>query len=121
MTRNIRGLVLALLACCASFAAMPSWADNRAASEGIPRGSDRAVTEGIHSGAVLFAVRVLREGGCGGTLPGAPQLHRNPLLDRSAQEWAVGRTLTEAVDFSGYHAVSAAGLHVRGPEAAMLQ
>jgi uncharacterized protein YkwD len=133
MTRNIRGLVLALLACCASFAAMPSRADNRAvsggvlrgsdraASEGIPSGGDRAVTEGIHSGAVLFAVRVLREGGCGGTLPGAPQLHRNPLLDRSAQEWAVGRTLTEAVDFSGYHAVSAAGLHVRGPEAAMLQ
>ena len=97
MTREIRGLVPVLLACCAAFAAMPTRAD------------------------VLFAVRVLREGGCGGTLPGAPQLHRNALLDRTAQEWAVGRTLTEAVDFSGYHAVSAAGLHVRGPDAAMLQ
>ena len=97
MTCTIRGLVWTLLACCAGFAAMPSRAD------------------------VLFAVRVLREGGCGGTLPAAPQLHRNPMLDRSAQEWAVGRTLTQAVDFSGYHAVSAAGLHVRGPDAAMLQ
>jgi len=97
MTRTIRGLVWTLLACCAGFAAMPSRAD------------------------VLFAVRVLREGGCGGTLPAAPQLHRNAMLDRSAQEWAVGRTLTQAVDFSGYHAVSAAGLHVRGPDAAMLQ
>ena len=97
MTREIRGLVPVLLACCAAFAAMPTRAD------------------------VLFAVRVLREGGCGGTLPGAPQLHRNALLDRTAQEWAVGRTLTESVDFSGYHAVSAAGLHVRGPDAAMLQ
>jgi uncharacterized protein YkwD len=70
---------------------------------------------------VLFAVRVLREGGCGGTLPGAPQLHHNPVLDRSAEEWAVGRTLTQAIDLSGYHAVSAAGLHVRGPEGEMLQ
>lgn len=97
MTRKIRGVVWALLAFCAGFAAMPSRAD------------------------VLFAVRVLREGGCGGTLPAAPQLHRNVLLDRSAQEWSVGRTLNQAVDFSGYHAVSAAGLHVRGPDAAMLQ
>ena len=93
MTREIRGLAPVLLACCAAFAAMPTQAD------------------------ILFAVRVLREGGCGGTLPGAPQLHRNALLDRSAQEWAAGRTLTEAVDVNGYHAVSAAGLHVRGPDA----
>lgn len=33
----------------------------------------------------------------------------------------MGRALAQAVDFSGYHAVSVAGLHVRGPEAAMLQ
>jgi uncharacterized protein YkwD len=94
---KIRVLMWALLTCSAGLAAMPSRAD------------------------VLFAVRVLREGGCGGTLPAAPQLHRNALLDRSAQEWAAGRTLTKATDFSGYHAVSAAGLHVRGPDAAMLQ
>jgi uncharacterized protein YkwD len=97
MLRKIRGSIWALLALCVSFAATPSRAD------------------------VLFAVRVLREGGCGGTLPAAPQLHRNALLDRSAQEWAVGRTLTQAMDFSGYRAVSAAGLHVRGPDAGMLQ
>jgi uncharacterized protein YkwD len=99
MTGRIRGLMWALMACCAGFAAMP----------------------GRANGDVLFAVRVLREGGCGGTLPAAPQLHRNPLLDRSAQAWAAGRTLAEAVDSSGYHAVSTAGLHVRGPDAAMLQ
>ena len=67
----------------------------------------------------LFAVRVLREGGCGGILPGAPPLHHNPILDRTAEEWAAGRTLTAAVDFSGYRAVSAAGLHVQGPDGAM--
>jgi uncharacterized protein YkwD len=94
---SLRGLLWGLLACCMGLAALPSRAD------------------------VLFVVRVLREGGCGGALPAAPQLHHNPLLDRSAQEWAVGRTLTQAVDLSGYHAVSAAGLHVRGSEGVMLQ
>jgi uncharacterized protein YkwD len=97
MWRSCRGLMLGLMACCIGFAALPSRAD------------------------VLFAVRVLREGGCGGVLPSAPQLHHNPLLDRTAQEWAVGRTLTQAAELSGYHAVSTAGLHVRGPDAAMLQ
>jgi len=95
---KIRAAMWGLLVCCVGLAATPpSWAD------------------------ALFAVRVLREGGCGGTLPAAPQLHRNVLLDRSAREWAVGRTLTQAVNFSGYHAVSAEGLHVRGPDAAMVQ
>lgn len=127
VTREIRGLVWALLACCSAFAAVPSRAhdraasDDRAASEGIPSGEAIPSGERIHSGDVLFAVRVLREGGCGGTLPAAPQLHRNALLDRSAGEWAAGRTLTQAVDFSGYHAVSPAGLHVRGPDARMLE
>jgi uncharacterized protein YkwD len=97
MASTFRGLLCGLFVCGAVLVALPSRAD------------------------VLFAVRVLREGGCGGALPAAPQLHHNPLLDRSAQEWAVGRTLTQAVDLSGYHAVSAAGLHVRGPEGSMLQ
>jgi uncharacterized protein YkwD len=70
---------------------------------------------------VLFAVRALREGGCGGVLPGAPPLHRNTVLDRSAAEWAAGRPLSAAMELSGYRAVSAAGLHVRGPDGAMLQ
>jgi len=97
MTSALRGLLCGLFVCGALLVALPSRAD------------------------VLFAVRVLREGGCGGVLPAAPQLHHNPLLDRSAEEWAVGRTLTQAVDLSGYHAVSAAGLHVRGPDGSMLQ
>ena len=33
----------------------------------------------------------------------------------------MGRALTQAVDLGGYHAVAAAGLHVRGPDAAMVQ
>jgi uncharacterized protein YkwD len=70
---------------------------------------------------VLFAVRVLREGGCGGVLPSAPQLHHNALLDSSAREWAAGRGLSEAVETSGYHASSVAALHVRGPDEAMIQ
>ena len=74
MTRAFRGLLWGLFVCGALLVALPSRAD------------------------VLFAVRVLREGGCGGVLPAAPQLHHNPLLDRSAEEWAVGRTLTQAVD-----------------------
>jgi uncharacterized protein YkwD len=70
---------------------------------------------------VLFAVRALKEGGCGGVLPGAAPLHRNTVLDRSAAEWAAGRPLSAAMQLSGYRAVSAAGLHVRGPDEAMLQ
>jgi hypothetical protein len=49
---------------------------------------------GLHAAATradaLFALRVLRDGGCGGVLPSAPPLHHNPLLDRTAEEWAVG-------------------------------
>jgi uncharacterized protein YkwD len=97
MHRWGRGALWCLLACCIGLAAMPSRAD------------------------VLFAVRVLREGGCGGTLPSAPQLHHNATLDRTAEEWAVGRLLNTAADMSGYHAESLAGLHVRGADEAMVQ
>ena len=97
MNRGFHGLLWAMLVAAVVFNATPSRAD------------------------VLFAVRVLREGGCGGILPGAPSLHHNPLLDRTAEEWAVGRTLSAAADVSGYRAVSAAGLHVRGPDEAMVQ
>ncbi len=70
---------------------------------------------------VLFAVRALREGGCGGVLPEAQPLHHNGVLDRSAEEWANGGTLSAALERSGYRAVSAAGVHVRGPDEEMLQ
>lgn len=97
VNRVLRGLLWGLAVSCAGLVASPSRAD------------------------VLFAVRVLREGGCGGVLPGAPPLHRNDVLDRGAAEWAAGRTLSEAVELSGYRAVSVAGLHVRGPDEAMLK
>src|SRR5580658_175415 len=44
----------------------------------------------------LSAVQVLREGGCGGTLPAAQPLHHNPLLDRAAEQWAAGSLVTAA-------------------------
>jgi uncharacterized protein YkwD len=68
----------------------------------------------------LSAVQVLRAGGCGGILPAAPPLRRDPSLDRTAAEWAAGRTLTAAAERAGYHAQSTAALHVSGPESSML-
>jgi len=97
MKRSFRSLVWIFAASGVALAALPAHAD------------------------ALYAVRVLREGGCGGTVPPAPPLHRNGLLDRSAAEWAAGRGLSEAVELSGYRPTSAAGLHVRGPDEAMVQ
>lgn len=68
----------------------------------------------------LFAVRVLRESGCGGTLPSGQPLHHNTVLDRVAAGWASGRPLPSVAGKSGYQPVSTAGLHVRGPDEAML-
>jgi uncharacterized protein YkwD len=68
----------------------------------------------------LSAVQVLREGGCGGTLPPAAPMHRNAMLDRAAQEWAAGRALATATEHSGYAAESTAALHISGPEASTL-
>jgi uncharacterized protein YkwD len=68
---------------------------------------------------VVAAVQVLREGGCGGVLPAAPPLHRNAQLDRTAQQWALGRTLSSATAGSGYGA--AAGVFVRGPDNSLLE
>src|ERR1700685_1714928 len=52
----------------------------------------------------LSAVQLLREGGCGGTLPPARPLHHDMLLDRAAEQWAAGRSPTAAVGLSGYRA-----------------
>jgi uncharacterized protein YkwD len=68
----------------------------------------------------LSAVQVLREGGCGGTLPPAAPMHRNAKLDRAAQQWAGGRTLAAAAENSGYAAETTAALHISGPEASTL-
>jgi uncharacterized protein YkwD len=64
----------------------------------------------------LTAVQILREGGCGGTLPAAPPLHHNAQLDRAAQEWATGRAATAAIERSGYVAQSSATVHISGPD-----
>ena len=69
----------------------------------------------------LSAVQVLRLGGCGGIMPAAAPLRSNALLDRTAAAWAAGQALSVAAERSGYRAGFAAGLHVSGPNSAMLQ
>jgi uncharacterized protein YkwD len=68
----------------------------------------------------LSAVQVLREGGCGGTLPAAMPLHHNEQLDRAAQQWAAGSTFIAATQHSGYQAQSSAALHISGAESATI-
>lgn len=69
----------------------------------------------------LSAVQLLREGGCGGSVPAAKPLHHNALLDRAAEQWAAGRTPAAAAEHSGYEADATAGLHVRGPESSTVR
>ena len=95
MNRLSRGL-LGLVFLGGASMAQPTWADT------------------------LFSLRVLREDGCGGALPSQPPLHHDALLDRTAAEWAAGRALSAAAELSGYQAVSTAGVHVAGPDEAML-
>jgi uncharacterized protein YkwD len=87
----------ALLALCAAFAATSARAD------------------------VLYAVQVLREGGCGGILPPAQPLHHNASLDHAAQQWAAGSALATAAEHSGYAAETTAALHISGPEFSAIQ
>jgi uncharacterized protein YkwD len=69
----------------------------------------------------VSAVQLLREGGCGGTLPAARPLHHNALLDRAAEQWAAGRSPAAAAQRSGYQAQATAAVHVSGPESSMVQ
>jgi uncharacterized protein YkwD len=69
----------------------------------------------------VSAVQVLREGGCGGTLPPAPLLRRNGMLDRAAEQWAAGVSLASATERSGYQAESTAGVHITGAESSTMQ
>jgi uncharacterized protein YkwD len=68
----------------------------------------------------LAAVQLLREGGCGGTLPPARALRRVASLDRAAEQWAGGRPLGSAAQLSGYESESSSGVHIKGPESATL-
>lgn len=65
----------------------------------------------------ISELQLLREGGCGGTLPPVRPLRRVVSLDRAAELWANGRTLASAV--SGY-AASTTALHIKGPWSATL-
>jgi hypothetical protein len=69
----------------------------------------------------LAAVQVLREGGCGGVMPAARPLKRSALLDRVAQEWAAGSSLSAAAQHSAYHAGSTTGVRVSGPDSSLLE
>jgi uncharacterized protein YkwD len=69
----------------------------------------------------VHVVQVLREGGCGGILPPARTLEHDALLDRTAREWASGRTLGDATESSGYQSEKVKGLHITGSDSAMLQ
>jgi uncharacterized protein YkwD len=69
----------------------------------------------------VSAIQSLREGGCGGVLPPARPLQHLASLDRAAEQWAAGRSLTSAVERSGYDSQAATGLHVSGPASATIQ
>ena len=69
----------------------------------------------------LSAVEVLREGGCGGTMPAAPPLRHNPMLDRAAAAWAMGQPLPMASERNGYRGDFTAGMHISGPDSATLE
>jgi uncharacterized protein YkwD len=70
---------------------------------------------------VLGTVDVLRVGGCGGLVPAARPLRHDPQLDRAAQAWAAGIPLAQAVERSGYTALSSSGVRVSGPDGAVMQ
>jgi hypothetical protein len=68
----------------------------------------------------ITALQTLRLGGCGGILPAARPLNHNAKLDRAAQQWAAGQSITSAAEHSGYPAEATAGLHISGPESSTI-
>jgi hypothetical protein len=60
----------------------------------------------------LSAVQVLRAGGCGGVVPIARPLRHSAALDRAAEQWAAGQTLSQAALDTGNRSTSIAGVHV---------
>jgi uncharacterized protein YkwD len=69
----------------------------------------------------LYAVQVLRQGGCGGTMPAALDVHHVALLDRAAKQWALGRALAAALAQSGYDTRATQALHIKGPDSAAIK
>ena len=80
-----------------------------------------AATRTSRASDPISATQLLREGGCGGILPPARPLHRVASLDRAAEQWAAGSSLTAAAERSGYQAQAAAGVHISGPESSTVQ
>src|SRR5690348_9867337 len=68
----------------------------------------------------LAAVQTLRAGGCGGIVPLAPPLRRSAALERTATEWAQGRTLAAAAAHNGY-GDPPEGVHVISPDTTLLE
>lgn len=54
-------------------------------------------------------------------MPAARPLRRNPFLDRTAVEWALGRSLPMASTENGFPGNVTAGVHISGPESVVLQ
>jgi uncharacterized protein YkwD len=69
----------------------------------------------------LHALQLLREGGCGGTLPAALPLHHSERLDRAAEQWAAGRSLEAATRQSGYDAEITEAVQLSGPESTLVE
>jgi uncharacterized protein YkwD len=73
------------------------------------------------SADALSAVQYLREGGCGGILPGVEPLRRNAQLDRAAERWAAGAAPAAAAQRSGYAVEASQALHLSGSESSIAQ
>lgn len=73
------------------------------------------------SGQAQGALRLLREGGCGGSAPAAPPLMHDARLDRAAAAWANGHPLRAAAESAGYAIDSLSGVRVSGPPGSLLR
>jgi uncharacterized protein YkwD len=69
---------------------------------------------------VVHAVQVLREGGCGGSLPASPPLRHAATLDRAAELWSLGSGPTAAINRSGYAAEVTTAIHLHGPDGTLI-
>ncbi len=61
---------------------------------------------------IVSSLQSLRAGGCGGTTAAAPQLRRNPALDRAAGAWAAGAAPDAALQVAGYAHKALATFHL---------
>lgn len=68
---------------------------------------------------VLSVVDMLRAGGCGGLVPIARPLNHTSVLDRAAEQWAAGKSLSAAAASSGYAVL--AGVRLSGSDEAAIR